>query len=350
MNTIAMAYQKIGNLSKAFVYYEKCLQAAQVHEHTAWIGLAYGNMAMAHAEQKNYSLALDYLKKDVKYSLASKNIGSALMAWVGIAQMYQKLGENEKGSQAMDSAWTLLAAIPPKDVKSTVNMVALYKSAYKFYKENKEFEKLPVYADSLMSFFENETKSKHNADLKKIQAQYNVKLKEQEVQVLQRQKTTERRILYLLIVIALFVVAFAVNLFMNNRKQLKTNTLLQENKEEIESQNEELNIQKEQLAIQNETLQQLNETKNKLFSIVSHDFRSPLNALKATTYLMSKEDITLPEIKELTLQAKNQIHNTSYFLENLLFWAKSQFKGFQFDIERIILSDVLQENVNLILK
>ncbi len=349
VNTIAMCYQKIKNYEKAAAYFEKCLQSAEIAKDTAWIGLAYGNMATMYWEQKNYTRALAYLRLDVKYSLLTKNIGSAINAWIAIAQIQQTLGEGKKGSQAMDSAWALLATIPQKDVNHLVYAIPLYKSAYKFYKENKEFEKLPMYADSLLSFFERQIESKYNQDLSKIHAQYNVKIKEQEVQSLKKEKSTERRILYLMVVIALFVIAFAVTLFMNNRKQLKINALLNEKQEEIESQNEELNAQKELLAFQNEALQNLNSTKDKLFSIVSHDFRSPLNALKATTYLMSKEDISLEEIKDLTLQAKNQINHTSYFLENLLFWAKSQFKGFQIEAESFDLAEVLQENLTLVL-
>ncbi|TAE17534.1 MAG: hypothetical protein EAZ95_06205 [Bacteroidetes bacterium] len=347
LNTMAMTYQKTKKYAKAIAYFEKCLQTAKEVKDTAWIGLAYGNMAMMHLEEKKYENALAYLKLDAQYSVLSKNIGSATHAWMAIANIYQKLGERQKASQSMDSAWALVATIPKEHVKFTVDMVSIYKTAYKFYKENKEFEKLPTYADSLLSFFEKETKSKYNQDLRKIYAQYNVKLKEQDIQNLQQQKNAERWILYLVMLVALAVVALAVVLFRNNRKQLKTNILLKEKQEEIETQNEELNTQKEQLASQNDTLQQLNTTKDKLFSIVSHDFRSPLNALKSTAYLMSREDISPAEVKELTANVTTQINHTSYFLENLLFWAKSQLKGFHMEAERFNLQELVQENIEL---
>jgi two-component system, sensor histidine kinase and response regulator len=347
LNTMALAYQKTKNYTKAVEYFEKCLQSANQAKDTAWVGLAYGNMAMMHVEEKKYENALAYLKLDAKYSILSKNMGSATHAWMAIANIYQKLGERKKASQCMDTAWALVATIPKEHVKFTLDMVSVYKTAYKFYKENKEFEKLPMYADSLLSFFEKETKSKYNQDLRKIYAQYNVKLKEQDIQNLQQQKNAERWILYLVALVAIAVVALAVVLFKNNRKQLKINTLLNEKQEEIETQNEELNTQKEQLAYQNDTLQQLNATKDKLFSIVSHDFRSPLNALKSTAYLMSREDISPAEVRELTTNVTTQINHTSYFLENLLFWAKSQLKGFRIEAEKFDLQELVQENIEL---
>jgi len=347
LNSIALSYNHLKKYDKAIQYFQKCLTEAKISKDTAWIGLAYGNMAMVYLKQKDYEVALTCLRLDVKYSLLSKNKPSAMTAWMGIAEIYQIWQENKKASQAMDSAWALLAVIPSHETK--MSMVFLYKTAYKFYKKNKEFEKLPLYADSLLSFFEKDASNSYKQDLQKIHAQYNVKFKEQELTLLQRRKDIDRWILYFVGSVAILVAVLAILLFRNNRKQKKTNHLLEEKQEEIAVQNEELNTQKEQLVSQNDTLQKINSTKDKLFSIVSHDFRSPLNALKSTAYLMSSENISPQEIKDLTQNVKTQIHHTSYFLENLLFWAKSQLKGFHISPEVFDLQEVVAENCELAL-
>jgi signal transduction histidine kinase/Flp pilus assembly protein TadD len=347
LNVIAISYSKTKQYEQANKYFEKALRTAQRDRDTAWIGLSYGNMSMVNEAKGDYRKAIEYLKQDIKYSLLGKNPASAVNAWVFMADLYGRLKEYKHGSQALDSAWVLLGKLTKQDIIGGVNVVGLYKKAYKFYKESKQYEKLPLYTDSLLSFFEKDRKNNFYAEAEKIHSKYNVKFKEQELQNLQKQKDAERWILYLVGLVAISVITLAFVLFRNIRKQIKNNALLQEKQEEIEAQNEELNIQKEQLAIQNETLQKINGTKDKLFSIVSHDFRSPLNALKATTYLMSKQDITPTEIQDLTEQAKVQINHTSYFLENLLFWAKSQLKGFHTEIEIFELQELVKENIEL---
>jgi signal transduction histidine kinase len=62
---------------------------------------------------------------------------------------------------------------------------------------------------------------------------------------------------------------------------------------------------------------------------------------------MSSEGISPEEVKELTANVKTQINHTSYFLENLLFWAKSQLKGFNISPEVFDLQNIVQENIEL---
>ncbi|TAE17535.1 MAG: hypothetical protein EAZ95_06210 [Bacteroidetes bacterium] len=347
LNVIAISYAKLKQYELSTAYFEKALRVARKYNDVAWIGLSYGNMSMVNEAKGDYRQAITFLKQDVRYSLLAKNPSSAVNAWVFIADLHGRLKEYKQGSLALDSAWALLKKLTKQDSLGGINIKWIYTKAYKFYKESKQYEKLPLYTDSLLSFSEKDSHRKFQAEMENIHTKYGVKLKEQEITLLQKQKSTERRVLYLTAVIALCMVALAVVLFTNNRRQLKINTLLNEKQEEIETQNEELNTQKEQLAYQNEALQQLNTTKDKLFSIVSHDFRSPLNALKSTAYLMSREDISPAEVKELTTNVATQINHTSYFLENLLFWAKSQLKGFRTEAERFDLQELVQENIEL---
>jgi len=67
-------------------------------------------------------------------------------------------------------------------------------------------------------------------------------------------------------------------------------------------------------------LAEMNETKNKLFSIVAHDLRSPIASLQG--YLEIFEAFTTEEQRrEMEKQLLNATKNTSEMLTNLLSWA-----------------------------
>ncbi|MFK7748955.1 MAG: ATP-binding protein, partial [Kordia sp.] len=91
---------------------------------------------------------------------------------------------------------------------------------------------------------------------------------------------------------------------------------------------------------QKEDLDELNATKDKLFSIVSHDLRSSVNAIKTSnTKLITKLDPeNNKEVKSL-LNKNSSIVNSAYnLLDNLLNWALLQTKQTFFQVSKLRLS------------
>lgn len=113
--------------------------------------------------------------------------------------------------------------------------------------------------------------------------------------------------------------------------------------------NEQLSYQK-QVEEKNHELEELNNTKEKLFSIIAHDLRSPIGQLKSSLELVNKEYITpeqfLPIAGKLSIQV-DQLHST---LDNLLRWSISQFQGIQAVPEYVSLEEVIGQKAILFLK
>jgi len=73
-------------------------------------------------------------------------------------------------------------------------------------------------------------------------------------------------------------------------------------------------------------LQQLNAQKDKLFSIIAHDLRSPFNSFLGLTELMEKElfNMSLLEVQTLATDLNNSATNIYNLLTNLLEWSRLQ--------------------------
>jgi signal transduction histidine kinase len=104
----------------------------------------------------------------------------------------------------------------------------------------------------------------------------------------------------------------------------------------------------EQLEQQKEQLLELNQFKDKVFSIVSHDFRSPLNSLKGMLALYLQGMISHEEMKSLASELLEKLNTTSNMLDNLLHWAKNQLQGIHVKPQKIDISELVKENIELI--
>jgi PAS domain S-box-containing protein len=73
-------------------------------------------------------------------------------------------------------------------------------------------------------------------------------------------------------------------------------------------------------------LRELNATKDKLFSIIAHDLKSPFSSIIGFSELISEnfESLSSDEIKEYIKHIDISAKNTLSLLDNLLIWAKTQ--------------------------
>ncbi len=104
----------------------------------------------------------------------------------------------------------------------------------------------------------------------------------------------------------------------------------------------------EQLEYQKEELTKLNQLKDQMFSIVSHDFRSPLNSLKGALSLYTQGIVSHEEMKSMAAGLTEKLNTTSSMLDNLLNWAKNQLQGIQIKPELFNLGELAKENIELI--
>lgn len=96
-------------------------------------------------------------------------------------------------------------------------------------------------------------------------------------------------------------------------------------------------------------LEHLNTTKDKFFSIISHDLRSPFNSILGLSNIL-QEDVKIKDYSSIETYAEI-IHQSSQkamdLLLNLIEWSKSQTKGIVFNPEFIELGKIINETVEL---
>ncbi len=100
----------------------------------------------------------------------------------------------------------------------------------------------------------------------------------------------------------------------------------------------------------NRELTELNASKDKFFSIVAHDLRSPFMPLLGNSELLSILADTAPrtEIKEMSAGIHHTAKNVYNLLENLLQWSRMQREQMEYQADKLELEQIVQQNVKLL--
>ena len=96
---------------------------------------------------------------------------------------------------------------------------------------------------------------------------------------------------------------------------------------EIEKQKEEITANMQVLEKQKQELANLNTTKNRLFSIIAHDLKAPIFALRTLFQNMHQFNVPAADIKAMVPEVLKDINYTTGLMENLLQWSKSQMQA-----------------------
>ncbi|MFH0736336.1 MAG: PAS domain S-box protein [bacterium] len=106
----------------------------------------------------------------------------------------------------------------------------------------------------------------------------------------------------------------------------------------------------EEIKLINDKLKDLNSTKDKFFSIIAHDLRSPFQGFLGLTQLLAEETnlFTREELSIITKDMHNSASNLFKLLENLLAWAQIQKGTISFTVEELDLRVIISRNIETI--
>ncbi|MCK5822546.1 MAG: PAS domain S-box protein [Bacteroidales bacterium] len=117
----------------------------------------------------------------------------------------------------------------------------------------------------------------------------------------------------------------------------------------IDSNITKLKQAEEQIQKQRDELQKANITKDKFFSIIAHDLRSPFATFVSLTNVIYQnfENFTQEKLKRIVFDLHNSAEKTFNLLENLLDWSRSQKGEIKFHPKKTEINTLINENIEL---
>lgn len=115
----------------------------------------------------------------------------------------------------------------------------------------------------------------------------------------------------------------------------------------IRRKNKHLGDANEKLSQSEKNLKILVQTKDKLFSIIAHDLRSPFTALLGLTEVLAKQELNPQEVSEFGQHLHESSQKLLTLIDNLLQWSRSQTGKIKLEPKKVNLRELIEEVVTL---
>ncbi len=110
----------------------------------------------------------------------------------------------------------------------------------------------------------------------------------------------------------------------------------------------QLSEQKVKIEQQAGELKRLNKVKDKIFSILAHDLKGPLNSLSGLVKLIQEDELTKEEFTSYIPLIAENLGNNNILLENILAWSRTQMNGLEVNHAKLNLQDLVQKNIEFL--
>ncbi len=106
----------------------------------------------------------------------------------------------------------------------------------------------------------------------------------------------------------------------------------------------------EEIRKKNEELREINESKDKFFSIIAHDLRSPFQGLLGVSKILTEEfeSLSQDELRYFINTLNDALQNQYKFLDDLLSWSRIQSNRMEFNPKKLNLSLQIEDILMLL--
>ncbi|WP_421944140.1 tetratricopeptide repeat-containing sensor histidine kinase [Pedobacter sp.] len=339
---IGRVYEQQGKTDLALTHY---LEAIKIDEQTGQKGFYAENLKILgvfYKNQKKYQNALEILNLALNISVEKNFVNTQRDVLLTLSELYQdlnkpkesldyykryiiakdKLFNEEKEREITRRQLILDFGVKENDykLKQQVSDAVLKEQ---FLLARQQEQQLLLRKRELEFVGQQKNLQSSNFERSKLQSAYDSYQKNKQISEQKQQIEYDEKIKIFLTVAITLVIFTAGLIYFNQRKTTRLNKIINKQKRELE---------------------QLSRVKDRIFSVVSHDMRTPVNSLISFIQLLEAGKIDQDKLTKYASSLKNSLTYTSSMMENLLNWAASQMQGFNPYLEPLNIS-ILTNNV-----
>lgn len=340
LNNLGFVYYQMEKYEEARESLSEAITINESINNTTVLINSYSNLGLVLIQLGNWSDAEGYFEKVLQLHEELKdnsNPEAFVETLIGKSQIHRERNQFKEEKRLLDEA---------KKYSEQFNYMELRKQTYlrlsEYYLRTRNLEKTSEVLVELIIIDDSITRQRRRNEASIIASVINSaklesdfenaqdNIEKQELVIAQQ----ERTLIGVALVGALFFILLIL-LILSNRSRRRMNRTLAAHREAIDNKN----IQ----------LERLNQTKDKFFSVVAHDLRSPLNSLFGFSNLLVKhaESMSKDEIKKMGSQLRESVANTLKMTENLITWARSQMQDEQTNPEIIDARTAIDETFKI---
>ena len=320
-HNLGIAYEELGELDSALYYFNIATGLRLKFHDLRGLTKSYGSIGLVHLHRQQYDSAQYYLEEAIQLDEEIKDTVALSSDLSTYAEVLYHQSKYHEAQQAVLRSISMSKGVETK--KMAYKMLGDISEKLMDYKTSAEVRK--KYYELSDSVFVAEKE----AELGELRVSSETELKDLQISELESERKfqelkaeqAERQRLYFLVGLFLLLIVVAVIVFLYRAKS-KSNTKLEK---------------------ANHQLKQLNQTKNRLFSIISHDLKSPLSSFHLITKSLTDnwDQLEKDQLKDFLITLRDSSANVRDMMDNLLKWALAQTDQLQYEPHSLDPVDVI---------
>lgn len=341
---LGIIYHEIKNYKEALVHHNKALKLTEEMNDVRGIIRNLSNIAVVYSSTKKFKEAIETYTKALDYAFKEGDKRSIVLLEGNLGVTYYnmatdttlQISNNEKNNLLQNSVKYLFQAIElAKEMNFVDALYEYYSSLALTYEALDDYKNALNYMRLFYAVKDSLFNIENNKTLNDLQSKFEKQIVEKENLLLRKENQLKEITIYASVAFSAIVLSGIILLYRSNKLTKKLNSELEEKnrkisdaKIELERLLEIISTKNIELESTNNELIQTNATKDKLFSIISHDLRNPLQAILLSAELLHnfRERMTEAEQLDKINKIMESSKNLSNLLEELLQWSRTQMK------------------------
>lgn len=308
-------YTELGPKSKALHYFKEALVLNKQLKLEVNLAIVYYNIGHIYLNLKNYSLAKCYLDSALNTTSKSYYNEGAALTYIDLGFIARAKGQLKEAEILLRKGLEIAEVIGSKPRQSEAS-----KELAKLMQVKGDLKQANHYLELAMMIDDSLHKAEINKGIYQSKLDYLLENHKQKIDLLEKDKSLQsanlkfQRLLLTSLIVALLLLGGII--FIQRRNVLRmrqVQSLIMEQSDELKS--------------QADNLQEVNRVKDKVFSVLSHDLRGPINSLTSVMSMMNSDLMTADEFNQMRDKFSQQLRSLNLMLDNLLFWSRANLKG-----------------------
>ena len=330
MSNLASLYADMKNLEYAMFNVNRSIDIFEKYRIMDWLAYAYETKGKVYLKKYNYNWALYWYRQSEVIHENLDDDRARIDLYNGMAETYIGLENDSLATLYAENAFRI-----SRSINFAEGTKKCSKTLYEIYRRQQDYATALAYHELYQELSDtlSRNENRQSLSLLKTKTEY-----EQQKQLLiqdnEKALASQKRFIYVgggLLLLSLLIIYLVY----------RSKKLQQRLTRELEAKQEILERRKSELQLDNET-------KVKLFSVIGHDLRGPVGALKELLQIFKDGEISINELASYMPKLRSDVDHIFFTLNNLLSWGYSQLNGAVTRPTSVLLEGIAAENIKLL--
>jgi len=330
MSNLASVYADMDKLEYAMFNVNRGIDIFEKHHILDWLAFAYETKGKVYLKKYNYNWALYWYHQSEMLHKELDDDRARIDLYNGMAEAHFVLENDSLATVYATDAFKI-----SNDIHFVEGTQKCARTLYNIYRKKQDYATALAYHELYQELSDSLSRNENKQSLSMLKTKTEYE-RQKEALIRENEKALAQQNRYIKVgTVLLLLAALVIYLVLRSKKLQQQLT-------------RELKVKHQLLEKRKTELQVNNETKTKLFSIIGHDLRGPIGALKDLLKMLKDGEISQEEFRSYMLKLRSDVDHIYFTLNNLLSWGHSQLNGSVTKPAVVSLRQIVLDNMKLL--